>query len=63
MIVNEIAKFENPLHAAVQLLLVAHLREPLLVRVLDAAESVAKCILSSCTQPRSSPVKVCWSDL
>ena len=31
MIVNEIAKFENPLHARGQLLLVAQLGEPLLV--------------------------------
>ena len=31
MIVNEIAKFENPLQRALQLLLVAELGEPLLV--------------------------------
>ena len=38
MIVNEIAKLVNPLHAAIELLLVAELREPLLVgRACDTA--------------------------
>ena len=42
MIVNEIAKFWKPLHAAAELLLVAELGEPLLVSALLPAGSAAR---------------------
>ena len=55
MIVNEIAKFENPPQARVELLLVAHLREEALVLVLDLlrSPSLNAYLPSSAGRPRA----------
>ena len=47
MIVNEIAKFEKPLHAAVEVLLEPHLGELALVLVLELIDRRHPCVLPS----------------